>query len=188
MAPAKRLALNGLQAPSNDDGGQSPARLQLVPRGDGRDQAKRARNAERQRRFRERNAARRAVARYVTLGVTLGASFVTPDVTLGVTHDVTPVTPGSNAEDGARCDSNAPLARLHPARPAPSSRELSNAPARAERDLAAEFEAWFAAYPRQEGESRAQLAWMAERELPPLGVLLERLATQKTAKPQANFW
>ncbi|HVT61851.1 MAG TPA: hypothetical protein VHR45_26070 [Thermoanaerobaculia bacterium] len=56
------------------------------------------------------------------------------------------------------------------------------------RDLGAEFEAWFAAYPRQEGESRAQLAWMAERELPPLGVLLERLEAQKTAKPQANFW
>jgi hypothetical protein len=59
---------------------------------------------------------------------------------------------------------------------------------RSERDRGAEFVVWFAGYPRQEAEIPARGAWMAEPELPPLALLLERLAAQKAARPDACYW
>jgi len=74
--------------------------------------------------------------------------------------------------------------------PPASGRKVSSAAAREGhegRDLASEFQAWFA-YPRQEAEEPARRAWQAAAELPGLAELLERLATQTAAKPDATFW
>ena len=65
---------------------------------------------------------------------------------------------------------------------------LRTAPAQPERDRRAEFGIWFPSYPRQEAENPALGAWMAEPELPPLAVMLERLTAQKAAKPEARYW
>jgi hypothetical protein len=65
---------------------------------------------------------------------------------------------------------------------------LRTATGRSERDRRAEFVVWFPCYPRQEAEIRALQAWMAEPELPPLALMLERLTAQKVAKPDAYYW
>jgi hypothetical protein len=86
-------------------------------------------------------------------------------------------------------EQNAERQRRHRDRQAaapPPATATATATAARERD--ADFRAWFAAYPRQEGEVPARRAWLAERDLPPLAQLLERLALQREAKPDARYW
>jgi|GEM_PF-5513021 len=169
-----------------------PGRRDLFP-GPGleheqREGLRRAQNAERQRRFRERHRAsgggagrpvtrdhNAAIARDVTpVTRDSNAAAVTPD--RYVTRDgyAADVTPDGNATDLTRAGD----ASLPAALPAPGR----------DRDLRAEFDDWFAAYPRQEAELPARQAWMAAPDLPPLALLLERLASQGAARPDATFW
>ncbi len=165
--------------------------------------AKRAQNAERQRRYRERHASRpdsrdlpRDVTRYVTADRCVTAAnqarYGLPDrngddpgVTArdgdaagdGVTVDVTPA--GASPHPGP----------LPPPRPVPRSREFSSAPAREERDLDAEFEAWSPVYPRQQGHVLGRQAFAAAAaELPPLAELLAALEAQVAAEPDPRWW
>jgi hypothetical protein len=78
---------------------------------------------------------------------------------------------------------------LPPSRPVLYRGEFSSAPAReTDRDLRGEFGAWFAAYPRQEGEAPALQAWLDAPEHPPLGELLAVLAAQRAASSDPNYW
>jgi hypothetical protein len=70
----------------------------------------------------------------------------------------------------------------------PEVTAVTRTPGLEELDRAAGFAAWYAAFPRQEGEAPARRAWRRARELPPLPELLARLAVQKAAKPEAAFW
>jgi hypothetical protein len=152
-------------------GGEPPT----APSPEERELVRRAQNAERQRRFRRRQAARRAEA----------ACFVTQD---GNAADHAPVGPAGN---GAARRRDAPPAGpvIPPGRGhRRSEAESPGACEVAERNLGADFDTWFGAYPRQEAEIPARCAWMAERELPPIALLLERLAVQKAAKPDAQYW
>ncbi len=76
-----------------------------------------------------------------------------------------------------------------PVRPTPSRPVPSRPENKSERDLGAEFQIWFAAYPRHDGEVPAQHAWVACRQLPPLEEVLAALEAQKaTGDADPNFW
>jgi hypothetical protein len=141
-----------------------------------RERVRRAQNAERQRRFRSRQAARRAEAarNLIQDRDEAGRAPMTPEGNGAARRDDAavqePLVP-------ARCERHWARKNLLPA-----------APACPEPDRGAEFVVWFAAYPRREAEIPACRAWMAEPELPPLALLLERLAAQKAARPDAYFW
>jgi hypothetical protein len=155
------------------------------------------------------------VTRDITAGVT---RYVTPGrngepapVTAGVTgdghRDRTEITPDD--QEQVTRDRNDPGPRVAvgspsgpcppspavfpspPLPPLPSRPEVTAVTREAETtelDPVAGFAAWYGAYPRQEGEAPARHAWRRQRERPPLEELLERLAVQKAAKPEAAFW
>jgi hypothetical protein len=124
-----------------------------------REQVRRAQNAERQRRFRRRRAARRAgAARQETQDRKEARAPLQAEGDGGVRHSEELIS-GS----------------LMPA-------------AQSGRDRGAEFVVWISGYPRQEREIPARQAWMAESDLPPLALMLERLAVQKAARPDAYYW
>jgi hypothetical protein len=154
-------------------GGELPA----APPREERERVRRAQNTERQRRFRRRReAARRAeAARDVTRGRNDARDALAPADGIGAARDREAPVAGSftPAGSGHRRSGEGPPA---------------TAPVRPERDRGAEFAVWFAGYPRQEAEIPAQQVWMAEGELPPLALMLERLTAQKAAKPDAYYW
>jgi hypothetical protein len=141
-----------------------------------REQRRRALNAERQRRFRQRQAAWRAAA----------AGYAVP--ACGASHAAAPAA--AVAPDGRGGSAGAgPLPAAAGASPFSSpTAARPGVPPPAERDRWADFAAWFSVYPRQEAEIAAQRAWLADPELPPLPDLLERLAVQRAAKPDPRYW
>jgi hypothetical protein len=157
-------------------GGPAPAaspgdRRAAVPPQE-RERRRRALNAERQRRFRKRQAAWRAAA----------AGYAVPAG--GAIHAAAAAAGGG--QDGS-ADAVAPPA-VGGSPPSSPTAARPPGPAPAQRDRHAEFAAWFSGYPRQEAEMAAQRAWLADPELPPLPVLLERLAVQRAAKPDPRYW
>jgi hypothetical protein len=139
------------------------------------EQRRRALNAERQRRFRQRQAARRAEA----LGDAAPAG--------GAGHAAAAAAGGDPGGRGGSADAGqAPAVGASPLSSPTAAR--AGVPPPADRDRRAEFTVWFAGYPRQEAEIAAQRAWLADPELPPLPVLLERLAVQRAAKPDPRYW
>ncbi|HVT60356.1 MAG TPA: hypothetical protein VHR45_18430 [Thermoanaerobaculia bacterium] len=186
MELALRLAANGAQPSWVDEGDHFSVHdyeLFQLGRDEGREEARRAQNAERQRRFRERGAGRGG--RGGGTGEATGDSE--RDIALDGNGD-------ADGDDGAvTSDGNVSLAGAHsPALAVALGRpggKASGTAGHGERQAGAEFEAWFDAYPRQEGELRARQAWaVVGSELPALAVLLERLEAQRAAKPEASFW
>ena len=186
-----------------------------------RERAKRALNAERQRRFRERHAVpgggvTRDVTRYGNAAVTRYGNGSSAELDAGArlgSSGLDWTAPSREEREERRRAQNAERQRQFRRRQAarraaadgqvtpnrdaagqaPGSPDggggvLRTAPGRPERDRRAEFRIWFPCYPRQEAEIPALRAWMAEPELPPLAVMLERLTVQKAAKPDARYW
>jgi hypothetical protein len=173
-----------------------------------REQSRRAQNAARQRRFRVRHAARGGgVTRDVTRNGHAadaeceGSPGPGPGSAGGPRAALSPEerVRAQNAERQRRFRRRRQAAHRaeaahaitldrNGARQAPGEAPPPTAPVRPVRDLGVEFAAWFAAYPRQEAEIPAWRAWMAEPELPPVELMLERLAAQKAAKPDAYYW
>jgi hypothetical protein len=138
-----------------------------------RERRRRALNAARQRRFRQRQAARRAEA------LADAARAGSAGHAAAALADGDPGGRGGSAGSPLAAGAS-PLLSPGGGRP--------GVPPPAGRDRRADFAAWFTGYPRQEAEMAAQRVWLADPELPPLPVLLERLAVQRAAKPDPRFW